>query len=285
MLTATYDKLKALQVVLSKKCAIEAEMEEIPRVLTTKIELLNRLNKTMVDKEKHLEETKTRITEIKTGMTDAEKEREKSEQLMDQIKTQREYEALDKQIKDISAKELDFRKELQRLESAIEETKAQIDKEKTLIAKQEEEVKEEQAKIKHEMKEKQKVLKTLEKEETKITPGLDEDILFKFERIIKSKSGLGIVPIKNGICTGCYMILPAQFVNDVRFGQGIRFCPECSRILFVSAESTDESDYMFSDETVTVYSEEEDEEDDDDEDDDEEETSGGSGGGGETLED
>jgi hypothetical protein len=33
------------------------------------------------------------------------------------------------------------------------------------------------------------------------------------------------------------MILPMQFVNDVRRGDGVLFCPYCSRILFFEEES------------------------------------------------
>jgi uncharacterized protein len=261
MLTEVFDKLKALQVVLSKKCLVEEEVNEIPKVLTTKIELLNRIKRTSADKQKNLEEVITRSGDLAVKMSEAEKERETYEKQMDQIKTQREYEALDKQIKDMVAKEADYRKEIQKLETLSEDLKTQVEKEKILIHKQEEEVKDEQSKIKHEVKEKQKVLKTLEKEEMKIVPGLDEDILFKFERIIKSKAGVGIVPIRNGICTGCHMILPSQFVNDVRSGTGIQFCPECSRILFCSDESDDESDYLYEEDLVV---EEEDDADEDD---------------------
>ena len=267
MLTEVFDKLKALQVVLSKKCEVEEEVNEIPKVLTTKIELLNRIKKTSADKQKNLEEVIQRAGDLAGKMTEAEKERETYEKQMDQIKTQREYEALDKQIKDIAAKEAEYRKEIQKLESVRDDLKTQVEKEKILIHKQEEEVKEEQAKIKHDVKEKQKILKNLEKEELKITPGLDEDILFKFERIIKSKAGVGIVAIRNGICTGCHMILPAQFVNDVRSGAGIQFCPECSRILFCS-DTTDESgEFMYDEETASDDDDETDDDDDDGEDD------------------
>ena len=78
------------------------------------------------------------------------------------------------------------------------------------------------------------------KKEKKITPDLDGEILFKFERIIKSKAGLGIVPIEHGVCSGCHMILSVQFVNDVRQGEGIMFCPYCSRILFHQPEEAEE---------------------------------------------
>ncbi|MEJ5185443.1 MAG: C4-type zinc ribbon domain-containing protein, partial [Rectinemataceae bacterium] len=48
----------------------------------------------------------------------------------------------------------------------------------------------------------------------------------------RSKSGMGIVPIHGVVCTGCHMILPANFVNEVRQADRIVFCPYCSRILF-----------------------------------------------------
>jgi predicted nucleic acid-binding Zn-ribbon protein len=117
MLTEVFDKLKALQVVLSKKCEVEDEVNEIPKVLTTKIELLNRIKKSSGDKQKNFEEIIARTTEITDRMAAAEKERETYEKQMDQIKTQREYEALDKQIKDIAIKEAEYRKEIQKLET------------------------------------------------------------------------------------------------------------------------------------------------------------------------
>jgi len=240
MMDEIFDKLRFLQKILSKKCEIEFDVNEIPKIISTKTELLNRLKKSYIEKNKNQDEITTLIKELMQMMNAAERERENYEQQMDLIKTQREYEALDKQIKDISAKEQEFRKQIQNQELQKEEMKNTLERESQMIQKQEEEIKTEQSRIKHELKEKQKLLKTLEKEESKITPGLDEEILFKFERIIKNKAGIGIVPIKNGICTGCHLILTPQFVNDVRMGNGIQFCPECSRIIFFQEENRDE---------------------------------------------
>ena len=66
------------------------------------------------------------------------------------------------------------------------------------------------------------------------TEGVSDDIYAKFCRIVKNKSGLGITPIIQGqVCSGCHMILPMQFVNDVRLGTNtIEYCPYCSRILY-----------------------------------------------------
>jgi len=115
-----------------------------------------------------------------------------------------------------------------------------LEKDEVMISKQEEEVQKEQSRIKEAVSAKNKEKKALEKKEKSITPGLDEEILFKFERIIRSKAGLGIVPIEHGVCSGCHMILTGQFVNEVHRGDGIRFCPYCSRILFYEQEETEE---------------------------------------------
>jgi predicted nucleic acid-binding Zn-ribbon protein len=236
-----FDKLRSLQEILSEKFEVEKKIDDIPKALATKIELVNRLKKTYIQKNEELVKTKEKIKSTRQKMYDAEAEREKYERQMDLIKTQREYEALDKEIKDATEREQDFRRELQNEEKMLEEMQENLEKEEVMISKQEEEVKSEQSRIKHEIKEKQKVLAKLEKEETKITPGLDEEILFKFERIIRSKAGLGIVPVIEGVCAGCYMILPPQFVNDVRSSNKIMFCPDCSRILFFQEKI--EADY------------------------------------------
>lgn len=245
MMQEVFDKLRSLQDVLSKKFEIEKEMHEIPRALTTKTELLNRLKKSYIDKNDKHEEIRKKINALRNKLADAELQREEYEKQMDLIKTQREYEALDKEIKDAIEKEQQLRKDILKEEKELEEISSAIQRDESMISQQEEELKKEQQKIKDESKEKQEHLNELSKEEKEIIPGVDEEILFKFERIIKSKSGLGIVPIKTNVCTGCHMTLPAQFVNDVHSGRDILFCPYCSRILFYQEEEDTEESTFF----------------------------------------
>lgn len=236
-----FKKLRDLQEILSKKFEIDRDIMELPKILNTKMDLLARLKKSYIEKSNELNNRKQRVKELKQKLSEAEIQKDKYEQQMDMVKTQREYEALDKEIKTSGEKEQDMRRLVQKEEKNCEEMVQALEREENMIKDQEEEIKTEQARIKHEIKEKTKVLKSLEKDETKVTPGLDEEILFKFERIIRSKSGLGIVPIRNSICTGCHMILTSQFSNDVRNSDNIMFCPNCSRILFFQ-ESDDSED-------------------------------------------
>ena len=245
MMQEVFEKLRVLQGILSDRYDIEREIFEIPRMLTTKTELLNRMKKQYVDKNQQVEETRSDIIRSRGRLSDAEILRENYEKQMDEIKTQREYEALDKEIRDASEKEQQLRKDIIREEQEHEELSYDLEREEAMIEQQEEELSEEQLHIKEESEEKQKVLDDLKRKEGQITPDLDVGILFKFERIIKSKAGVGIVPVLNSVCTGCHMRLPAQFENEVRGGESIKFCPYCSRILFF--EETEEEPVFFHD--------------------------------------
>src|SRR5512136_897471 len=100
MARTVYDKLRALQDVLSRKFEVEREIQEIPKSLATKTELLNRLRKSLADRGAAYEAVKARLKEVEQRLTEAEGSREQYEGQMDAIKTQREYEALDKEIRD-----------------------------------------------------------------------------------------------------------------------------------------------------------------------------------------
>jgi len=228
----TFGNLRQLQEILSKKYMIEREILEIPKALETKKEILNRLKKIYVDKNQEFEAIKEEINRLNHEMVEAERLREESETKMDLITTQREYEALDKEIHDASEREQRFRREIQKRERDLNEMLASIEKDEQMIKMQEEELGTENDKIQAETINKESQLAALTEEEKRITPDMEDEMLFKFQRIIRNKSGVGIVPIRSNVCSGCHMVLPAQFVNDIRGGGDIQFCPYCSRILF-----------------------------------------------------
>ena len=162
-------------------------LEEAPApAIDPQARLLNRMKKGYVEKSQEYKAKSKYIDELRNRAIEAERQREGFEKQMDMIQTQREYEALDKEIRDSGEKEQDLRRDLQREEQTLGEMKANLEKEEAMIAKQDEEVGKEHSRIKEALAEKNKVLKSLERKEKGITPGLDEEILFKFERIIKS---------------------------------------------------------------------------------------------------
>jgi predicted nucleic acid-binding Zn-ribbon protein len=197
--------------------------------------------------------------------------REKAEKNMDLVSTQRECEALEKEIRDAAEREQQYRKELQKEERILAELDEQIKQNTALIEQQEKDLAERKTGIEQEIGEKKTRLKELEDEERALIPGLDPEVLFKFERIIRNKMGKGIVAIKGGVCTGCHMVLPVQFTNQVHQGEEIVFCPYCSRILFYEESEGGEENFFDVEDSGSLSDLDDLDEDDYDEDEEEEE--------------
>jgi predicted nucleic acid-binding Zn-ribbon protein len=239
-----FEKLRSLQDILSQKISLEQDIQEIPKELTTQEELLARLKRSFIEKNQEYEKARSGEIEFRELLATAEQNREKAEKNMDSISTQREYEALDKEIRDASEKEAQYRKDLQREERVLADLEEQMKQSTNLIEQQEQELEERRSGIEIEVSGKKQKIQELEIEEKELSNDLDPEVFFKFERIIRNKMGRGIVAIKSGVCTGCHMILPVQFANVVRLGEEIVFCPYCSRILFYEESEEGVEDYF-----------------------------------------
>jgi predicted nucleic acid-binding Zn-ribbon protein len=266
-----FDKLRALQDILSRKIVLEQDIQEVPKLLVTQEELLARLKKSFIEKNQDYEKAKAAESEFRNLLIEAETARERAEKNMDAINTQREYEALDKEIRDASEKEQQYRKDLQREERLLSDLDEQMKQNAALIEVQEAELAERRAKIEAEIAEKKKQINDLVKKEKHLTPNLDSEVLFKFERIIRNKMGRGIVAIRGNVCQGCHMILPVQFANDVRLGQDIVFCPYCSRILYYEESEQGVEEFFDSGDSGSLSDLDDIDEDEYDEEEDEEE--------------
>lgn len=235
-----FDRLKKLQQNLVEKYAIEDRQRDEPQQVNQFIALLESTQKKYIEKNDEYEAAKANKFQIQQELDVAVKSRESGEAGMDDISSHREYEALKIQIDVAREKEKELRESLKKHEKIETELKEEVDSLKTEIDTYKSTVEENKKEADKNLEKYKKDLDRLQKEADKIIDGLDPEIVFKFERIIRRNSE-GIVAVRNKVCTGCNMILPAQFVNEVRKDDSIKFCPYCSRILFYE-ESAEEDD-------------------------------------------
>ena len=272
-MTNVFDKLIALQEILAEKYEIESKIENAPKDLGLQDELLVRMKEEYININTAYEEVKAKISKLKFDLDEAVAARERGERGMDNITTHREYEALDKEIKDASEKESQLRKELHTEERHFEDLSAKMSRKEQDLEMGKTELEEKKASWARNVEAYQAQLESLKIREGEIVPDLDPEIVFKFERIIRSKQNRGIVAVKGNVCDGCHMILPAQFANEVHKGEDIVFCPYCSRILFYQEqEEVDETFFNFDDAAGSLVDLDDDEFDEDmDEDEDQDE--------------
>ncbi len=263
-----YNTLSKLQVVLAKMFEVEDEIKEIPMALADKEAVLQKTKITYLELHEKSEKVKEELKNLRIRLDEAGVKRETCEKMMETITQAREFETLQKEIEEAKNAEQTLRKGLIAKEKFYDELNTKLSIQEEIMAQQTEEV-EEETKVKDQLvAEKQAILDDIIAQKNELAKDFDQNLLFKFERIIRNKGGIGIVPIHGIVCEGCHMTLPAQYVNDVRrstTSEGesdnaedeIHFCPYCSRVLYYEESAEDQHfDNLFTSEDEDEVDEE-----------------------------
>lgn len=237
-----YNTLSQLQDVLARMFEIEDKIKEIPKALADKEAVLQKTKITYLELHEKSEKVKEELKNLRIRLDEAGVKRETSEKMMETITQAREFETLQKEIEDAKNAEQTLRKSLIAKEKFYEELNMKLSVQEEIMAQQTQEVEEETAVKDALIAENQAVLDEIIAKKNELAKDLDPNLVFKFERIIRNKGGKGIVPVHSIVCEGCHMTLPAQFVNDVRREDEIKFCPYCSRVLYY--EESEDSDHL-----------------------------------------
>jgi predicted nucleic acid-binding Zn-ribbon protein len=242
-----FERLRELQDVLTRKITLEKEMEDIPKVLSSSEGLVERLKRDYIEKDQEYVAAKKKESEAKNAFSIAESDREKSEKRMDAAATQREIEAINKEIEDAALREDNCRKDLHQSEQKLAELNETMKQKKEFMDGQEAELIERKKNIEKELDGKRKQFELITADEKRLTDGLDSELIFKFERIIRKKRGRGVVAVKgreHPVCQSCHMILPIQFAAEVRKAIEVLSCPYCSSILFYEEAEDGEEEFF-----------------------------------------
>ena len=197
----------------------------------------------LADESAKLEKAKTELKQIESQRkqleVDADTKRQqilKYRTQLNQIKSNTEYQALLKEInkaeadiRQVEDTELEFMDRLEKLQPSLKQEQAQL---KELTNKAESE--------KVEFQRRSALITTelaqLQSEREKLVATVDADALSRYDRILRSKGDLAIVPIKHGNCGGCHLNLPPQTVHTARGERELASCSYCGRILYWQAE-------------------------------------------------
>lgn len=162
---------------------------------------------------------------------------EKYTEAQKQIKTNKEYNAMQKSVKDNEAlKNLEEEEiiktmtALEEIKSAIKITEEDIKRLSDIISNKKAEVELDKIKycdIKKDLSDKRKKLEKI----------LKVEFLNIYEAIKNNNKFPAVIPVNNNrACTGCFRILPPQQFNELLSGEIFMQCPICSRILYYKQE-------------------------------------------------
>ena len=73
-----------------------------------------------------------------------------------------------------------------------------------------------------------------------LAAALSEPVLRLYEKARKAR-GVAVVPVVDGSCSGCHVLLRPQAYNEVRSSDVIRTCESCGRILYYIQSAVDKA--------------------------------------------
>ncbi len=214
------DELKKRACAIpAESAALDAELEEARTTLQAAQAKLKELEKRQRHEELLLEDKTTLLR--------------KYDQQLFSVKTNKEYKAM--------LSEMDVVKtEISSIEDTILEILTDIDFVKGEMADADETLRVEETKVRdaklrleRELDEVQRRLAERAQQKQALVPDVDEDLYELYERIRKAKKdGPGAVPVRNDSCSGCFMQIPPQIVNELIASDRLITCQSCSRILY-----------------------------------------------------
>lgn len=131
----------------------------------------------------------------------------------------------EKELDDFETKELEAMDEVDGLRAALKTAQAGLDHTKTLVAEDLATVKQ-----RHERMAAERDEVTADRE--KLVGNAPESVLPLYNRLMKTKDGMAIAPMREGKCGGCHMKLIASTVMKVNSAKEIAQCENCGRILY-----------------------------------------------------
>jgi len=198
---------------------LKSEFEAHQKVLT---ELEEKSKSIQVDRKEKELELKTQEDKIA-----------KSNAQLSQIKTNKEYTAKLTEIEHVKADQSVYEEKILLSYEASDKINAEIEKEKQKITEEEKNYLAKKKEIEDDIKLIEDRIKVLESQHAQATPGIDPEYLGRYERILKHKSGLAIVPIEENVCGGCFMNVTSQQLNLIKMNTDIVECEACTRILYL----------------------------------------------------
>ncbi len=153
-----------------------------------------------------------------------------------QLKTNREYTAKIGEIEGIKADKSIFEEKILESYEESDVILTNIEKEKEIVNAEEKNFLDKRKEVEVAMKEIEDRANVLKSQRQQNLSGVDVNYLARYDRILRHKGGIAIVPLQGNTCGGCFMLITSQMLNEIKMQEKLVECEMCSRILYLEDE-------------------------------------------------
>ena len=228
----TLEQLIVLQDIDHRLLEIKDVMGDLPLIVESQEKELKELESNNEEKQKRIIDIEKEIRHYERKIEGMNTQMVKYKDQLYLVKTNKEYDSLNHEIDHLKTNISEFETQVLNL---IEEKEKLEDLGKINSSKIEaiiESLSSNKKKLKSAMDKTQNEQEELEKNRGNLLKDIEPIKLDAYERIRKSREGVGMVSISDGACGGCYSQLPPQTVIEIKQSIDIITCPSCSIMLF-----------------------------------------------------
>lgn len=227
-------QLVKLQHVDDDIHAVKAELKAAPQevdALTQRFQSQDTQRNRVLDKIQHLVEQQKRLN---SDIDDDSSRIKKSKSKLMQVGNNREYQAMMREV-DTMERQNRSREEEEHV-MAEEMTLAQttLKEVEGVWNSLKAELETKTANLDKRLEEANKQLTKLEKKRSSTDAEVPAPVLSRYEFIRRRMEHPVIVPVDEGVCTGCHIAIPPQVYIELQRGMQILSCPNCQRLIFWS---------------------------------------------------
>lgn len=226
------EQLVVLQKVDSEMITLERILEDAPkqlRNLQEKQAYLKQQQAVIQEKVDVLMEQKNRLeSDIEN---DTQKVKKSKNKLM-MVENTKEYHAMMREMDTLEKTNRTREEERANLLADLSDLEGRKDALQKDINELEATISAQQSTLDQELAEKRARIAVLEKEKKKASEAVPAPILTRYNFIRDRIPNPVIVPVSEGVCKGCHVVIPPQAFIDLQKGEQILSCPNCLRIIF-----------------------------------------------------
>ena len=231
---------------MKEQLALLVQLQELDLQLNQQKGEQKNLPEKLKTSERPLVEARAAVAEAKATLDSLNKERKEKEQVLQsaeekivklkgrltELKTNKEYQAHLQEIESANAEKGKTEELLLMVMEKGDLLKKEVASKEAALASQEKVFHSEKAQMEVQLKTLAESAQKLESEWALLSERADKKLLEEYKRLVVSRKGVAVAPLKGNICTGCHFSLPPQLIAEVKMGTKIHTCTYCHRILY-----------------------------------------------------
>lgn len=236
-MTTTANSLREIHSLHQRAKAIRDRLAGVPKAVAARSAMVAK-------KQEAVEKARKDLQQVKVTKSSKESQRKSIHQKMDDyaskllsVKKNEEYKAIQNEIAVLKSQVNKVDDEIIECELDIEVREAAVKTHESELKKAQDELEAFKAQTEAARPGEESKLAELSQAVAEAESIIPADLRDKYQRIIRQKGADALAIVEEGACTGCFMAVTSQMLNDLINCDTLVFCRSCGRVLYMAEET------------------------------------------------